>query len=132
MDFGKCSKSAKEDCSYCPLFSSLCFSFLQCSFLAYFERLWKRTMRLQSLVSSWIWASKSFAMNYIQLSSILDCFGDQKAIKTPKFNTILLELIARVLNMLIELKDNNYYSKVFKRVNYKISNNTFWVVINCT
>ena len=129
MDFGKCSKSAKEDCSYCPLFSSLCFSFLQCSFLAYFERLWKRTMRLQSLVSSWIWASKSFSMNYIQLSSILDCFGDQKAIKTPKLNTIWLELIARVLNMLIGLKGNNYYSKVFKRVNYKLSNNNFWVVI---
>ena len=29
MDFGKCSKSAKEDCSCCPLcFSSLCFLFL--------------------------------------------------------------------------------------------------------
>ena len=30
MDFGKCSKSAKEDCSCCPLFSSfsLCFSLL--------------------------------------------------------------------------------------------------------
>ena len=31
--------------------------------------------------------------------------------------------------MLIGLKGNNYYSKVFKRVNYKLSNNTFWVVI---
>ena len=31
--------------------------------------------------------------------------------------------------MLIELKGNNYYSKVFKRVNYKLSNSTFWVVI---
>ena len=30
MDFGKCSKSEKEDCSCCPLFSSfsLCFSHL--------------------------------------------------------------------------------------------------------
>ena len=59
-------------------------------------------------------------MDSKELSSILDCFGDQKAIKTPKLNTISLELIARVLNMLIELKDNNYYSKVFKRVNYKL------------
>ena len=42
MDFGKCSKSAKEDCSCCPL--------LHCSFLAYFERLWQRAMELQSLV----------------------------------------------------------------------------------
>ena len=34
--------------------------------------------------------------------------------------------------MLIGLKGDNYYSKVFKRVNYKLSNNTFWVVINIT
>ena len=64
-----------------------------------------------------------------ELSSILDCFGDQKAIKTLKLNTIWLKLIARVLNMPIELKGNNYYSKVFKRVNYKLWNSTFWVVI---
>ena len=63
------------------------------------------------------------------LSSISDCFGDLKAIKTPKLNTIWLELIARVLNMLIGLKDDNYYSKVFKIVNYKLSNSTFWVII---
>ena len=31
--------------------------------------------------------------------------------------------------MLIGLKGNNYYSKVFKRVNYKLSNSPFWVVI---
>ena len=60
------------------------------------------------------------AMDSKELSSILDCFGDQKAIKTPKLNTILLELIARVLNMLIGLKGGNYYLKVFKRVNYKL------------
>ena len=47
MDFGKCSKSAKEDCSCVP-----CFPLLHCSFLAYFERLRQRIMRLQSLVSS--------------------------------------------------------------------------------
>ena len=70
-----------------------------------------------------------FAMDSKELSSIFDCFGDQKAIKTPKLNTIWLELIARVLNMLIGLKGDNYYSKVFKRVNYKLSNSTFWVVI---
>ena len=70
-----------------------------------------------------------FAMDSKELSSISDCFGDRKAIKTPKLNTIWLELIARVLNMLIGLKGNNYYSKVFKRVNYKLSNSTFWVVI---
>ena len=32
--------------------------------------------------------------------------------------------------MPIELKGQNYYSKVFKRINYKLSNSTFWVVIN--
>ena len=74
----------------------------------------------------------SFAKDSKELSSISDCFGDQKAIKTPKLNTIWLELIARVLNMPIELKGNNYYSKVFKRVNYKLWNNTFWVVIKKT
>ena len=31
--------------------------------------------------------------------------------------------------MLIGLKGDNYYSKVFKRVGYKLSNSTFWVVI---
>ena len=32
--------------------------------------------------------------------------------------------------MSIELKGLNYYSKVFKRINYRLSNNTFWVVIS--
>ena len=85
---------------------------------------------LQSFGSSCFWAFHCFAMDSKELSSILDCFGDQKAIKTPKLNTIWLKLIARVLNMPIELKGNNYYSKVFKRVNYKLSNSTFWVVIS--
>ena len=68
-------------------------------------------------------------MDSKELSSISYFFGDQKAIKTPKLNTIWLEFIARVLNMLIGLKGDNYYSKVFKRVNYKLWNITFWVVI---
>ena len=68
-------------------------------------------------------------MDSKELSSISDCFDDQKAIKTPKLNTIWLELIARVINMLIGLKGDNYYSKVFKRVDYKLWNSTFWVVI---
>ena len=41
-----------ERLQLCPLFSSLCFPLLHCSFLAYFERLRQRIMRLQSLVSS--------------------------------------------------------------------------------
>ena len=84
---------------------------------------------LQSFGSSCFWAFHCFAMDSKELSSFSDCFGDKKAIKTPKLNTIWLELIARVLNMLIGLKCDNYYSKVFKRVNYKLWNNTFWVVI---
>ena len=129
MDFGKCSKSAKEHCSCCPLFSSLCFSSLHCSFLAYFERLWKRAMELQSFVLHEFELPKALLWTIYSSPSFLDCFGDQKAIKTPKLNTIWLELIARVLNMLIGLKGNKYYSKVFERVNYKLSNSTFWVVI---
>ena len=74
--------------------------------------------------------SDIFAMDSKEFSLISDCFGDQKAIKTPKLNTIWLELITRVFNMLIGLKGDNYYSKVFKRVNHKLSNSTFWVVIN--
>ena len=68
-------------------------------------------------------------MDSIELSLILDCFGDQITIKNTKTYTIWLEMIAKVLNMLIELKGNNYYLKVFKGVNYKLQNNTFWVVI---
>ena len=68
-------------------------------------------------------------MDSIELSLILDCFGHQNTIKNTKTYIIWLETIAKVLNMLIELKGNNYYSKVFKRVNYKLQNNTFWVVI---
>ena len=68
-------------------------------------------------------------MDSIELSLILDCFGDQITNKSTKTYTIWLEMIARVLNMPIELKCNNYYSKMFKRVKYKLSNSTFWVVI---
>ena len=130
MDFGKCSKSVKEDCSCCPLFSSLCFSSLRCSCLAYFEWLWQRAMELQSLVLlefelfiALPWIPNNSPQSWIVLVIKL-------LTKTPKLNTIWLKLIAKVLNMLIGLKGNNYYSKVFKRVNYKLSNSTFWVVIN--
>ena len=70
-------------------------------------------------------------MDSKELSSISDCFGDQITNKNTKTYIICLEMIAKVLNMLIGLKGNNYYSKVFKRVNYKLSNSTFWVVIRC-
>ena len=44
----------------------------------------------------------------------------KKLSKHQNLTHFLLELIARVLNMLIGLKGDNYYSKVFKRVNYKL------------
>ena len=62
---------------------------------------------LQSFSSSCLWAFHCFAMDSKELSSISDCFGDKKAIKTPKLNIIWLELIARVFNMLIGLKGDN-------------------------
>ena len=40
----------------------------------------------------------------------------KKLSKTPKLAKNLLEILARVLNVPIELKGNKYYSKVFKRV----------------
>ena len=126
MDSKKYSKSVQQLLSYWILhvrFLSLL------SLLAFMICLWQRTIKLQSFDSSCYWASHCFAMDSIELSSILDCFGDQITIKNTKTYTIWLEMIAKVLNMLIELKCNNYYSKVFKRVNYKLSNNTFWVVI---
>ena len=71
-----------------------------------------------------------FAMDSKKLSSISDCFGDQITNKNTKTYTLSLEMIAKVLNMLIGLKGDNYYSKVFKRVYYKLSNSTFLVVIS--
>ena len=59
-----------------------------------------------SLGYSCKWASNFFAMDSIELSLILDCFGDQITIQSTKTYTILLEMIAKVLNMPIELKDN--------------------------
>ena len=56
-------------------------------------------------------------MDSKELSSISDCFRDQLTNKNTKTYTNWLEMITRVLNMLIELKGNNNYSKVFKRVN---------------
>ena len=49
--------------------------------------------------------------------------------KNTKTCTKWLKSLSRVLNMPIELKGLNYYSKVFKRINYRLSNSTFWVVI---
>ena len=122
----KCSKSGWQFLSSWMLHVSF-FSLLP--LLAFRICLWQRTIKLQRFGSSCFWAFHFFVMDSIELSSILDCFGDQITIKSTKTYTIWLEMIAKVLNMLIELTGNNYYSKVFKRVNYKLSNSTFWVLI---
>ena len=105
LDSRKCSKSGWHECH------QECFmaDFSLLPLLAYFERLWQRAMELQRLVLHEFELPKAFPWTIYNSPSILDCFGDQKAIKTPKLNTIWLELIARVLNMLIGLKGNNYY-----------------------
>ena len=77
------------------------------SLLAFMICLWKRTIKLQRFGSSCYWASHCFAMDSKELSSILDCFGDQITNKNTKTYTIWLEMIAKVLNMLIKLKGNN-------------------------
>ena len=95
--------------------------------LAFRIYLWQRTSKL------WFFTFLSFKFLCPRFHITLLNLGllcDQKAIKTPKLNTIWLEVLAKVLNMLIGLKGNNYYSKVFKRVNYKLWNSTFWVVIS--
>ena len=86
------------------------------SLLAFLICLWQRTIKLHSFSSSCFWASHCFAIDSKELSSISDCLGDQITNKITKTYTIWLEMIAKVLNMLIELEGNNYYSKVFKIV----------------
>ena len=44
----------------------------------------------------------------------------KKLPKTPKLAKNLLVTLARVLNVPIELKGINYYSKVFKTVNFNL------------
>ena len=122
LDSKKCSKCVQQLLSSWILHVRFVSLF---SLLALMICFWQRTIKLQSLGFSCKWASNCFAMDSKELSSILDCFGDQNTIKNTKTYTIWLETIAKVLNMLIELKGNNYYSKVFKRVNYKLQNNTF-------
>ena len=81
VDSRKCSKYVQQ------LMSSwiLHVRFLSLlSLLAFMIWFWKRTIELQSLASSCKWASNCFSMDSIELSSILDCFGDQKAIKNTK------------------------------------------------
>ena len=113
------------------LSSRICFMTDSLSFFSLHSGFTHGSKGLQSFSSSCFLASIFFAKDSKQLPSISDCFGDKKeAIKTPKLNTYWLEALAKVLNMLIGLKGNNYYSKVFKRVNYKLCNSTFWVVIN--
>ena len=58
---------------------------------------WQRTLKLQSFGSSCFWAFHCFAMDSKELSSILDCFGDQITNKNTKTYTKWLEMIERSL-----------------------------------
>ena len=95
----------------CFMADSLCFFSLQSGFT----------------LGKWL---LSFAQDSSKLSSALTCFGEQNTNKNTKTYTKWSKLLSRVLNMPIELKGLNYYSKVFKRINYRLSNSTFWVVIS--
>ena len=123
LDSRKCSKSGWHDCHKKLLHGR--FLFASPPYIP--DLLMAKDFK--ALVLHVFELSIFFAMDSKELSTISYCFGDQKAIKTPKLNTYWLEVLAKVLNMLIGWKGNNYYSKVFKRVNYKLWNNTFWVVI---
>ena len=118
MDFGKYSKSAKEDCSCCPLcFTSLCLLFLFASLIAYFERLWQRHMELQILVLHEFELPKAFPL-LVQVAP--PSFGMleliHKLIKTCKLATKWLKPITEDLNELIGLNEYDYYSKVLKTI----------------
>ena len=65
--------------NFCPL-GFLHVRFLSLFFLlAFLICFWQRTTKLQSLDSSCKWASICFAIDYTELSLILDCFGDKKS-----------------------------------------------------
>ena len=96
--------------------------------LAFWIFLWQRTSKLRLFMFlSYPLLCHGFQITLLNLRFALVI---KKLSKHQNLTHFLLELITRVLNMLIGLKGDNYYSKVFKRVNYKLWNSTFWVVIN--
>ena len=91
--------------------------------LGFWIFLWQRTSKL------WLFMFLSFPLIchgfQITLINLRFALVIKKLSKHQNLTHFLLELIVRVLTMLIGLKGDNYYSKVFKRVNYKLSNSTF-------
>ena len=81
IDSKKCSKCVQQLLSSWILHVRFLSLF---SLLAFMICFWQRIIKLQSLGSSCKWASNCFAMDSIELSSILDCFGDQNTIKNTK------------------------------------------------
>ena len=122
-------QKCNERLQLCPLFSSPCFLLLHCSPCI----LWTTKAKDYEASKLGLFINLSFpkALPWTIYSSpsFINCFGEHKAIKKHQNLTQLLEMIARVPNMLIGLKGNNYYSRVFKRANYKLQNSMFWVVI---
>ena len=75
----------------------------------------------QSLDSSCVWALTCIAMDFTKFFLILGLFQWSNSYqKTPKLAKNWLVTLARFLNVPIELKGINYYSKVFKIVSFKI------------
>ena len=114
----------------CPLFSLPCFSssplFFPCILRTTKAKDYE-TPKLGFFIN--LIFPKALPWIIYSSPSFLNCFGEHKAIKKHQNLTRLLETIARVPNMLIELKGNNYYSMVLKRANNKLQNSMFWVVI---
>ena len=110
LDSRKCSKSGWHD------WHQECFmaNFSLLPLFAFRICLWQRTSKL------WFFMFLSFPLlcHGFQITLLnLGLLWWSKSYQNTKTYTIWLEMIARVLNMLIGLKVNNYYSKVFKRVN---------------
>ena len=81
MDSKKYSKCVQQFLSSWILYVRFLSLFRLLAFMICF---WQRNTKLQSLDSSCKWASICFVMDSIELSSILDCFGDQNTIKNTK------------------------------------------------
>ena len=95
-------------------------------FLLWFSSLhtWLAWQRLQSSPKLGFFMYLSFNLLCHGLHKILPhswfVLMIKKLSKTPKLAKKLISKLAKVLNVPIELKGNNYYSKVFKTIKFKL------------
>ena len=89
--------------------------------LATYCQAWQKAMKCSKTLILHVFELQ-LALPWIAQNSplFLSCFNDKKATKTPKLSKNWLVTLARFLNVPIELKSINYYSKVFKTVNFKL------------